>query len=129
MTAGLRWTGHWLVDVGAAGLCAFAKRERPEDLTLEDLDAASDFLVQTYYQAKLGTYLSCVFMNASFVQPNEGKEKRAAFIRQYLRAHRASPDPRVAGSRCTFSGAPATSALVRSHLPLFSGEGVLNFRP
>lgn len=125
----LTWTGHPLVDIGAAGLCAFAKRERPGDLTLEDLDAASDLLIETYYQRKLGTYLSCVFMNASFVQPNEGEKKRSAFIRQYLRAHRAAPDPRVAGSRCAFSGAPATSALVRTHLPLFSGEGVLNFRP
>ena len=128
-TAGLRWTGHALVDVGVAGLCAFAKRPRPEDLTLDDLDAVADFLLDTYYQGKLGTYLSCVFMNASFVQPKEGKEKREEFTAQYLRAHRAKPAPRVAGSRCAFSGAEATSGLVRTHLPLFSGEGVVNFRP
>jgi len=128
-SAGLRWTGHALVDVGVAGLCAFAKKSAPGQLVLEDLDRVSDFLVETYYQGKLGTYLSCVFMNASFVQPKEGKEKREQFISQYLRAHRARPDPRVAGARCAFSGASATSALVRTHLPLFSGEGVLNFRP
>jgi CRISPR-associated protein Cst1 len=127
--ANLRWTGHALVDIGVAGVCAFAKRERPEEVTLADLDAVSDFLVETYYQGKLGTYLSCVFMNASFVQPKEGKEKREEFIAQYLRAHRAGPDSRVAGKRCVFSGQPATSALVRTHLPLFSGEGVVNFRP
>lgn len=125
----LKWTGHAVVDVGIAGVCAFAGRSRPEDVTLGDLDSVADFLVETYYQGKLGTYLSCVFMNASFVQPNEGKEKRDQFISRYLRAHRATPDPRVAGTRCAFSGAPATSALVRTHLPLFSGEGVLNFRP
>src|SRR3989442_12089230 len=99
MMAGLKWTGHALVDIGIAGLCAFAKRKRPEDVTLEDLDKVSEFLVETYYQEKLGTYLTCVFMNASFVQPREGPEKRAAFIGQYLRAHRAAPDSRVAGSR------------------------------
>ena len=129
MTAALRWTGHPLVDTGTAGLCAFARRLRPEDLTLDDFDAVSDFLVETYYHGQLGTYLSCVFMNASFVQPNEGAAKREAFIAQYLRAHRATADARVAGARCVFSGAGATSALVRTHLPLFSAEGVFNFRP
>lgn len=59
-----------------AGACAYAQRQRPEDLTLEDLDRVSTFIVDTYYQAKLGTYLSCVFINASFVQPNESAAKR-----------------------------------------------------
>ena len=129
VTAGLRWTGHALVDVGMAGVCAYAQRQRPEDLTLEDLDRVSTFMVDTYYQAKLGTYLSCVFMNASFVQPNESAAKRKQFIERYCRAHRAEPDPQVAASRCAFSGLPATSPLVRTHLPLFSAENIVNFRP
>ena len=128
-SAGLFWTGHALVDVGIAGLCAFAERRAPEELTLEDLDRAADLMVETYYGEKFKTFLSCVFMNASFVQPKEGPEKREAFIAQYLRAHRASPDPVVAGQRCAFSREPATSWLVRTHLPLFSGEAVMNFRP
>jgi CRISPR-associated protein Cst1 len=127
--AGLRWTGHALVDVGIAGACAYAKRSRPEDLALSDLDRISDFIVETYYQAKLGTYLSCVFMNASFVQPNEKEPKRKQFIARYCRAHRAEPDPRLSGLRCVFSDLPATSPLVRTHLPLFSAENILNFRP
>lgn len=127
--AGLRWTGHALVDVGIAGACAYTKRESPEDLTLQDLDKLSEFIIETYYQSKLGTYLSCVFMNASFVQPNEKKTKRKQFIERYCRAHRAEPDPRVVGLRCVFSGLPATSPLVRTHLPLFSAENIVNFRP
>ncbi len=128
-SAGLRWTGHALLDVGTAGVCAFTKRKRPEDVTLEDLDTVSAFLVETYYQEKLGTYLTCVFMNSSFVQPNEKAPKRKLFIDRYLKAHRAAPDPEVAGRQCAFSGLPATSPLVRTHLPMFSGEGVVNFRP
>lgn len=128
--AGLGWTGHALMDVGVAGVCAFAKRGCPEDVTLEDLDHVSDFLEEHYYDGKLLAYLTCVFNSASFVQPNEGVEKRAAFVARYLRSHRAvEPDPRVAGLRCAFSGGPAGAPLVRTHLPLFSGEGVLNFRP
>lgn len=114
----LRWTGHALVDVGIAGVCAFAKRAEPAKVTLEDLDRIADFLRETYYNGKLLSYLSCVFMNASFTQPNEGSEKRTQFISQYLAAHRASPDPRVKDEQCIFSGEPATSALVRTHLPL-----------
>jgi CRISPR-associated protein Cst1 len=125
----LHWTGHALIDVGIAGLCAFSGRQRPEDLTAEDLDAAADSMIEHYYSGKLGAFLTCVFMNASFVQPSETPPKREAFINQYLRAHRAAPDPRVAGLRCAFSGRPATSSLVRTHFPLFSGEGVINFRP
>lgn len=125
----LRWTGHALVDVGIAGLCAFAGRDAPGELTLEDLDRASTFMERHYYEGALNAYLSCVFMNSSFVQPNEGADKKAAFVEHYLRAHRAAPHEDVAGQRCAFSGEPATSPLVRTHLPMFSGEGVLNFRP
>jgi CRISPR-associated protein Cst1 len=125
----LFWTGHSLIDVGVAGVCAFTGRKRPEDVTLEDLDNVSDFLVDTYYQDKLGTYLTCVFMNSSFVQPKEGLPKRKEFIERYLKAHRATPGPGVVDRKCAFSGLPATSPLVRTHLPMFSGEGVMNFRP
>jgi CRISPR-associated protein Cst1 len=125
----LHFTGHALVDVGMAGLCVFAKRARPEDLTPEDLDGAADYMKEHYYGGALNAYLSCVFMNSSFVQPSEGKDKTQAFIAQYLYAHRAAPHPNVAGMLCAFSGEPATSPLVRTHLPMFSGEGVMNFRP
>lgn len=125
----LHFTGHALIDVGLAGLCAFSKRARPEELTAEDLDAAGAFMEEHYYGGGLNAYLSCVFMNSSFVQPNEGADKKQAFISQYLRAHRAEPHADVVGLRCAFSGEPATSPLVRTHLPMFSGEGVMNFRP
>lgn len=125
----MRWTGHALVDVGIAGVCAFRGRSRPEDITDDDLDAVAAYMEEEYYSGKLLSYLSCVFMNSSFVQPNESPAKRAEFVARYLRAHRAPPDPEVLGLRCAFSGEPATARLVRTHLPLFSGEDVLNFRP
>lgn len=59
------------------------RSRRPENLTLNHLDEVSKFIVETYYQAKLGTYLSCVFMNASFVQPKESAAKRQQFIDRY----------------------------------------------
>ena len=100
--ANLRWTGHALVDVGIAGVCAFLGRGRPEDLTLNDLDRASDFIVETYYQEKRGTYLTCVFMNASFTQPNESRDTTEAFIRQ---SKRRSEERRV-GKECRSRWSP-----------------------
>ena len=117
------------MDVGIAGLVAFAEKKAPEEVSLGDLDRASQWIADHYYSGLLGTYLSCVFMNASFVQPSEGAEKKRAFLDHYVRAHRAMARPEVDGMRCVFSGEPATSPMVRTHLPLFSGEGVLNFRP
>lgn len=63
-SARLAWTGHALVDVGIAGLVVFAEKNAPGELTLEDLDRASEWMVDHYYSGLLGTYLSCVFMNA-----------------------------------------------------------------
>ena len=39
-TAGLRWTGHALVDVGIAGICAAQNRTDPTTITMADLDCA-----------------------------------------------------------------------------------------
>lgn len=128
----MHYTGHALVDVGLAGLCAFAGCPRPEELSLADLDEAADFMEQHYYQDELLCYLSCTHMNASFAQSSHkgpNNPARQPFVDQYLRAHRASPHALVKGLECTFTGQPAIAPLFRSHLPMFSGEGVMNWCP
>jgi len=118
------------VDVGIAGICAAKNTAEPAAISLSDLDEASKEMEDAYYSGLMTSYLSCVFMNSSFVQPGEKASTRQAFLDDYVRAHRRLlPDPLVAGLRCVFSGLPATTSLVRTHLPLFSGEGVINFRP
>lgn len=135
--AGLRWTGHALVDVGVAGLCALCGRERPRDLTLADLDSASDFIAEYYFSGKLDPYLTVVFTNNSgYCGPN--KVAAPDDYAEVFRAHRVPPqkdaDPRkhlapATGQRCVFSGAAASAWVHRQHLPLFSGAEVMNFRP
>lgn len=133
----LRFTGHAFLDIGLAGICALTQRARPEDLTIADLDVASAFMEKEYYRKDpasdariLHPFLSCVFPNSSFVQPETEKPKtRAAFVQQYLYAHLAEPHPSVRGLSCAFTGEPATCPLVRTHLPLMSGEDVMNFCP
>ena len=135
--AGLRWTGHALVDVGVAGLCQLCGRDSPEDLTLADLDQASDFIAEHYFSGKLDPYLTVVFTNNSgYCGPNkvDGPEDYA----EVFRAHRVPPqkhvDPKkhlapATGQRCVFSGSAASAWVHRQHLPLFSGAEVMNFRP
>lgn len=135
--ADLHWTGHALVDVGLAGLCAFCGRELPEDLTLADLDEASDFIANHYFSGALDPYLTVVFTNNSgYCGPNKVDDPEE--YAEVFRAHRVPPQKHLdakkhllpaKGERCAFSGSPASAWVHRQHLPLFSGAQVMNFRP
>jgi CRISPR-associated protein Cst1 len=130
MTAGLRWTGHALLDVGIAGACALNKRSRPEDLTLEDLDHVGDFIARHYFSGALDPYLTVVFTNNSgYCGPNKTAPEQYAEV---YRAHRVAPSQHLratSGQRCAFSSEPASVWVHRQHLPMFSADGVMNFRP
>ena len=130
--AGLRFTGHALIDVGLAAVCALNKRRRPEEITLADLDRVSDFIETNYFSGKLDPYLMVVFTsNSGYAGPN--KVTDPADYAEVFRAHRVAPgkhlDKAGAGQRCVFSEQPASVYVHRQHLPLFAAEGVMNFRP
>jgi hypothetical protein len=52
----------------------------PDELTLEDFDIVADELTANYFSGIMGSYLSCVFMNSEYVQPEpkgaEAKRRR-----------------------------------------------------
>jgi CRISPR-associated protein Cst1 len=131
----VRFTGHPLPDAGIATLCAMAGKYSPDELTIEDFDVVADELSADYFSGLMGSYLSCVFMNSEYVQPEpkgaEGKKKKAKTRREYedrvLRAHRWPGDQAASGLRCAFSGEPATHLVHRSQVPMLTGEDVLNF--
>jgi CRISPR-associated protein Cst1 len=130
-SAKLRWTGHALIDVGVAGVCALTKKKPPEEVTLDDLDRVSDFIASSYFSGRLDPYLSVVFTNNSgYCGPNKVDDPKG--YAEVYRAHRVSPKdylrPAV-DSRCAFSGLPADVWVHRQHLPLFSAAEVMNFRP
>jgi CRISPR-associated protein Cst1 len=128
----LHFTGHPLADVGVATLCAMTGKEEPEALTLEDLDEVSRELGGYYFSGVMTSYLSCVFMNAEYVQPGTGKDKqrkRADYATRVLSAHRAPADEGARQLRCAYSGEPATHLVHRSQVPMLTGEDVLNFFP
>jgi len=130
-TADLHWTGHALVDIGIAGLCALRGQDAPEELTLTDLDKVSDFIAEHYFSGALDPYLTVVFTsNSGYCGPN--KVRKVEDYAEVFRAHRVPPKKHLLSARdeqCAFSGLPATAWVHRRHLPLFSGAEVLNFRP
>jgi CRISPR-associated protein Cst1 len=129
----LEWTGHGLVDVGIATVCAMRDKSGPETLTLEDLDAVADEIEATYLSGVLDAYLSCVFtMNSEFTNPSKSKyplERRKREAQNIVRAHRAEPAAEAEGEQCAFSGQPATHKINRANMPMLTGKDVLNFFP
>lgn len=127
--APLRWTGHPLIDVGIATLCAMGEKSNPEDLTLEDLDRAGEEMAGYYFGGMMGAYLTCVFPNAGYINATMSDGNRDEYKQRVLFAHRATPDPEAAGGFCVFSGKPATHLIDRAQLPLSTGAAILNFYP
>jgi hypothetical protein len=133
----VRFTGHPLPDAGVATLCAMSGKRGPDELTLDDFDIVADELTANYFSGIMGSYLSCVFMNSEYVQPEpkgaEGKKKKTQTRKEYeervLRAHRWRGDHAASSLHCAFSGEPATHLVHRSQIPMLTGEDVLNFFP
>jgi CRISPR-associated protein Cst1 len=124
-----RYTGHPIADVGVATICAFSEKNDPAELTCEDLANAAGFLAREYFSGKLLSYLSCVFPNSAYVNPTTGAEKKESYKREILYGFENAPRLDANGLKCVFSGEPASRIVNRQHVPLLTGEGVLNFFP
>ncbi len=125
----LRYTGHPIADVGVATICAFCDKSDPAKLTRHDLKQISRFIEHEYFSGKLLSYLTCVFPNSAYVNPTVGDAKKKDYKREILQGFENDPDPAAAHSRCVFSGEPAARIVNRQHVPLITGEHVLNFFP
>ncbi|GAB4282386.1 MAG: CRISPR-associated protein Cst1 [Candidatus Promineifilaceae bacterium] len=137
----LRYTGHPIVDVGVATILAFAGKNQPEEVTEVDLDAIAAYMAEQYIQNPLRGFLTVAFPNSGFTQPAFFKQpdKQQAYIERVLYAYRADTphfdDPDI------FMGLPVANVsfdvsdklepgrTYRQHIPLQTGEGVINFHP
>ncbi len=137
----LRYTGHPLVDVGIATIAAFAGKPDPTTLTEADLDAIADYMEANYVVDPLKSFLTVAFPNSGFTQPafNTQPEQRRVYAQKVLRAYRAETP--TADALCVFTGEPVPDIALnvsgdlvrgrtfRQHVPLLTGEGVINFYP
>jgi len=137
----LGYTGHPLVDVGVATIAAFAGKRDPTRLTESDLDEIADYITREYIRQPLRSFLTVAFPNSGFTQPayNKQPEKRQVYAERVLRAYRAGTP--TLDEQCVFTGQPAAAVpfdvkgelspgyTFRQHIPLITGEGVINFHP
>lgn len=137
----LKYTGHPLFDVGVAAITAFAGKQDPAELVESDLDGAADYMAREYTRQPLMSFLTVAFPNSGFTQPayKEQPEKRAIYAGQVLRAYRTGT-PTIEAID-VFTGQPAAQVsfdvkgdlkpghTFRQHIPLLTGEEVINFFP
>jgi CRISPR-associated protein Cst1 len=135
----MRYTGHPLVDVGVATIAAFANKRDPASLNEADLDKIADFMAEQYIVDPLKSFLTVAFPNSGFTNPAFSKMpgRRKEYAERVLRGYRAGV-PQLA-ERCVFTGEPAVGLAFsdtlppgrafRQHIPLLTGEGVINFHP
>lgn len=137
----LKYTGHPLVDVGVATITAFAGKTGPTQLSEADLDRVADYITREYTRQPLMSFLTVAFPNSGFTQPayNQQPEKRQIYAERTLRAYRTgTPTLEITD---VFTGAPAVAVpfdvrgelrpgyTFRQHIPLLTGEEVINFFP
>lgn len=137
----LRYTGHALVDIGAATILAFSKKPSLSAVTEKDLDKVADFIAEYYVVNPLKSFLNVAFPNSGFTQPAFDKqpERRRDYARRVARSYKA--DLPILGEVCVFTGEPAVAMAFsdkedfpvgrafRQHIPLVTGEDVINFYP
>ncbi len=133
----LTFTGHPLVDVGAATLAAMAGKASPEQLTETDLEEQSAWLARNYARNPLKSFLTVAFTsNAWFSQPSFSDARRAEGGQLHLQSWRKPGDP---AQRCVFTGEPALAIALsdslapgraaRAQIPLAQGDRDFNFIP
>jgi CRISPR-associated protein Cst1 len=129
----LTYTGHPIADVGVATICAFCDKPDPSKLTRKDLLRVAEFLEREYFSGKLKAFLSVVFPNSLPFQADITPRHRDKFVKRFrvevLRAFEKDAEDNAAGLRCGFCGSPAARLVYRQHVPMITGENVLNFFP
>jgi len=135
----LKYTGHPLVDVGVATIAAFVNKRDLISITEADLDKVADFMARQYVVDPLKSFLTVAFPNSGFTQPAFAKtpEKRDEYAERVLRGYRAGTP--YLEEHCVFTGDPAVAVAFsdkllpgrayRQHIPLLTGENVINFYP
>jgi len=135
----LSYTGHPLVDVGAATILAFSNKSKISDLTDLDLDEIADYISKEYIINPLKSFLTVAFPNSGYTQPAFEKtpEKRLDYANRVTRCFHEETNS--SENRCVFTGEPAIDMALsdkegypsgkafRQHIPLLLGENQINF--
>lgn len=138
----LKYTGHVLLDIGTAAITSYCGKTDPEQLTEDDLDQMAEFMAHEYTRQPLISFLTVAFPNSGFTQPayNKQPEKRQIYSERVLKAFRSNT-PLNKEIQDVFTGQPVADVsfdvkgelkpgyAFRQHIPLLTGEGIINFHP
>jgi CRISPR-associated protein Cst1 len=124
----LKITGHPLVDVGAATIAAFVGKRDLAAITTADLKKVAKFLKENYVIDPLKSFLTVAFPNSGFTNPAFEKNpgKRIEYADEVLFAYESKTHLEA---NCVFLGTPAVTKTFRQHVPLLTGEEIINFHP
>lgn len=125
----LRYPGHPLFDVGVATVTAYSEKDRPEDVTEDDVNRFAKDLKRWYSRYPVvQRYISVIFTNSHFVQHAKSVEQKEMYADEMLFAYQHDTYAEEGDERCTFF--PELAALkraTRQHIPLLNGEQIGNF--
>jgi CRISPR-associated protein Cst1 len=126
---GISLTGHPLVDVGFAVIAAFSGKDSLETIEEADLEEVAAYIRENYVVNPMKSFLTVAFPNSGFTNPSyeATPEKRVQYADRILYAWRTG-EP-ATSERCVFTGLPAVQRAYRQHVPLLTGEGVINYFP
>lgn len=137
----MRYTNHPYVDIGIATILAFVGKNDPATLIDADLDKVVDYIKREYVRQPLRSFLTVVFPNSGFTQPAffSQPERQLDYAQRVLRSFDATIA--TLDEPCAFTGKPAAAVAFgdkeglppgrafRQHIPLLTGENVINFFP
>jgi CRISPR-associated protein Cst1 len=141
----LDYTGHPLFDVGLATIVAYVEKEDPAELDEEDLRKAATFIEEYYTQQPLTSFLTTSLMNSYFTNPAYTKKPEIRLRYAQLIGEGFGPNAPKGEEICVFTGKPTLGLSLkfdkeegkelppgrafRQHIPLLTGEEVINFSP
>ncbi|WP_241720819.1 hypothetical protein [Streptomyces lydicus] len=136
-TGALTSTGHPLQCAGAWAVAVMAGRERPDQVTADDLDAVAEVVGADAARAAVAAktdarydwwkVLFALYPNAKVT--HAGRPRDVAVLKSEMAAMFAPDDAGGAAMPCTFCGAPAKAVWAKSKLPMFDTNKALNTLP
>ncbi len=130
------WTGHPFVDAGLVTLLLIANKNKPEDLTKEDIEKAIYFASELYSKKEWASYLhGKIFPNNGIIMSNPGMFKKRTsenIAKNLMDLYESIPkvlEPSSKEKRCVICGRrkPYEKDIYRSDFPLLGTGGMLNF--
>jgi len=120
------WTAHPITDMGISILTVFSGKNKPEDITEEDLKNFVQYAEKTYFTRAISGYLTVLF-TSNFINPSFSQEKKQKYASEILKSYEKEPDESLPD--CVYCRRKSVQLVYRDLLPMLTGRGMINFFP